>query len=149
MKSQTLVAGFKPETFTVFAYATPPINPSSPKRNLMLALGAVLGIFAGSALSLINGMRRGVFYTRSSILSAAQAAVSLKANSLRRLARLPLSKLLNTLEQRNIDTLDEVQVNIADKPIVYLTNSGGKPSASQLGWLMATQSFRSGETFAF
>ena len=144
VKSQTLVAGFKPETFTVFAYATPPINPSSPKRNLMLALGAVLGIFAGSALSLINGMRRGVFYTRSSILSAAQAAVSLKANSLRRLARLPLSKLLNTLEQRNIDTLDEVQVNIADKPIVYLTNSGGKPSASQLGWLMATQSFRSG-----
>ena len=66
-----------------------------------------MGIFAGSALSLINGMRRGVFYTRSSILSAAQAAVSLKANSLRRLARLPLSKLLNTLEQRNIDTLDE------------------------------------------
>ena len=33
VKSQTLVAGFKPDTFTVFAYATPPIYPSSPKRN--------------------------------------------------------------------------------------------------------------------
>ena len=31
VKSQTLVAGFKPETFTVFAYATP-ISPSSPKE---------------------------------------------------------------------------------------------------------------------
>ena len=61
VKSQTLVAGFKPETFTVFAYATPPISPSSPKRNLILALGAVLGLFAGSVLSLVNGMRRGVF----------------------------------------------------------------------------------------
>ena len=28
VKSQTLVAGFKPETFTVFAYATPPLEPS-------------------------------------------------------------------------------------------------------------------------
>ena len=144
VKSQTLVAGFKPETFTVFAYATPSISPSSPKRNLILALGAALGIFAGSALSLIDGMRRGVFYTRSSILSAAQAAVSLKVNSIRRLARLPLTTLLSTLKQRHIAVLDEVQVNVADKPIVYVANSGGRPSALQLGRLMATQSFQSG-----
>ena len=144
VKSQTLVAGFKPETFTVFAYATPPISPSSPKRNLILALGAVLGIFVGSAFSLIDGMRRGVFYTQSSILSAAQAAVSLEANSLRRLTRLSGSKLLNALKQRHIAILDETQVNIADRPIVYVTNSDGRPSASQLGRLMATQSFRSG-----
>ena len=144
VKSQTLMAGFKPDTFTVFAYATPPIAPSSPKRNLILALGAVLGIFVGSALSLIDGMRRGVFYTQSSILSAAQAAVSLEANSLRRLTRLSGSKLLNALKQRHIAILDETQVNIADRPIVYVTNSNGRPSASQLGRLMATQSFRSG-----
>ena len=144
VKSQTLVAGFKPESFTVFAYATPPLTPSSPKRNLILALGAVLGIFAGSTLSLINGMRRGVFYTRSSILSAAQAAVSLKANSLRRPARLPASKLPDALELRSVSVLDEAQVNVADKPIVYVANSGGKPSASQLGRLMAIRSFQSG-----
>ena len=143
VKSQTLVAGFKPETFTVFAYATPPILPSSPKRNLILALGAVLGIFAGSTLSLINGMRRGVFYTRSSILSAAQAAVSLKANSLRRLARLPASKLPNALEKRSVPVLDEAQVNSRISQL-FMANSGGKPSAAQLGRLMATQSFRSG-----
>ena len=144
VKSQTLMAGFKPDTFTVFAYATPPIAPSSPKRNLILALGAVLGIFVGSAFSLIDGMRRGVFYTQSSILSAAQAAVSLEANSLRRLTRLSGSKLLNALKQRHIAILDETQVNIADRPIVYVTNSDGRPSASLLGRLMATQSFRSG-----
>ncbi len=144
VKSQTLVAGFKPDTFTVFAYAIPPIVPSSPKRNLILALGAVLGIFVGSALSFINSMRRGVFYTQSSILSAAQATVSLKTNSLRKFIKLPLSKLVNTLENRHVHILDEAQVNVADKPIVCVTNSDGRPSASKLGRLMATQSFRSG-----
>ena len=144
VKSQTLVAGFKPDTFTVFAYATPPLTPSSPRRNLILAFGAVLGIFVGSALSLINGMRRGVFYTRSSILSAVQAAVSLKAHSLRRLARLPLSKLLNAFKKGYGAVLDEAQINVADKTIVYVTNSGGKLSASQLGRLVALQSFQSG-----
>lgn len=144
VKSQTLVAGFKPESFTVFAYATPPIYPSSPKRNLILALGGVLGILFGSVLSLINGIRRGVFYTRSSLLSDVQAAVSLEVNSLTRLARLSGAKLLNALKQRHAPILDEAQVNVADKPIVYLTNSSGRPSASQLGRLMATQSFRSG-----
>ena len=144
VKSQTLVAGFKPETFKVFAYATPPLTPSSPKRNLILALGAILGLIVGSTLSLINGMQRGNFYTRSSILSAVQAAVSLKVNSIRRLARIPVSKLPNALEQRRVAVLDEAQVNLADKSIVYVINSGGKPSASQLGRLIATQSFQSG-----
>ena len=149
VKSQALVAGFKPETFKVFAYATPPISPSSPKRNLILALGAVLGFFVGSTFSVINGMRRDIFYTRSSVLSAVQAAVSLKVNSIRRLARIPASKLPIALEQRQFAVLDEAQVNVADKPIVYVTNSGGRPSASLLGSLIATQSFRSGRNVLF
>ena len=49
VKSQSLAAGFQPETFKVFEYATPPLGPSSPKRNLILALGAVLGLFIGCA----------------------------------------------------------------------------------------------------
>ena len=39
VKSQSLAAGFQPETFKLFEYATPPLSPSSPKRNLTLALG--------------------------------------------------------------------------------------------------------------
>ena len=51
VKSQSLAAGFQPETFKVFEYATPPLVQSSPKRNLVLALGAVLGLFIGCAIS--------------------------------------------------------------------------------------------------
>ena len=72
VKSQSLAAGFQPETFKVFEYATPPLSPSSPKRNLVLALGAVIGLFIGCALALINSIRKGVYYTRSALLSKCQ-----------------------------------------------------------------------------
>lgn len=145
VKSQTLMAGFKPDTFTVFAYASPPIVPSSPRRNLILALGALLGFFFGSAVSLLNSRHQGVFYTRSSIFRTVPTTVSLRIGSIKRLARLPASKLLSVLENQQVATLDEAQVILADKPIVYVTNSGSKPSASQLGRLLAIQSLRSGK----
>ena len=50
VKSQSLAAGFRPETFKVFEYATPPLAPSSPQINLMLATGAALGLFIGCSL---------------------------------------------------------------------------------------------------
>ena len=87
VKSQSLAAGFQPETFKVFEYATPPLVPSSPKRKLVLALGAVLGLFIGCALSFINSMRKGVYYTRSALLSNTNADLALKSKSIRRLAR--------------------------------------------------------------
>ena len=59
VKSQSLAAGFQPETFKVFEYATPPLSPSSPKRNLILALGAVLGIFMVVAFVIDEFKREG------------------------------------------------------------------------------------------
>ena len=57
VKSQSLAAGFKPDAFKVFEYATPPLAPSAPKRSLILALGAVLGVFIGSSLATITPLR--------------------------------------------------------------------------------------------
>ena len=87
VKSQSLAAGFQPDTFTVFEYATPPLSPSSPKRNLVLALGAVLGLLIGCALSLINSARRGVYYTRSALLSHANTDLALRTKPIQRLSR--------------------------------------------------------------
>ena len=143
VKSQSLVAGFKPETFKVFSYASVPLAPSSPKRNLILVLGAVLGLFMGSAISLINGMRSGVFYNRASMLSQARAISALRFTSLRRIAQLPFSKLIIALEKRRPAVLIEAAITLSRKKIVYVVHSGGKTSASQTAQLLATQSFLS------
>ena len=86
VKSQSLAAGFQPKTFKVFEYATPPLSPSSPNRTLVLVLGAVLGLTIGCALSLLNSIRRSVYYTKSALLSNSSANLVLKSKPIRRLA---------------------------------------------------------------
>ena len=145
VKSQSLVAGFKPDTFKVFSYASPPLSPSSPKRNLILALGAVLGVFIGSALSIINALRSGVYYTRHSIISDAQSLMALNSNRFKRIARLKSSGLPSALSNREINELDESEVSLSDKHLVYFVDLGGRPTAAQAARLLATQSSRSGK----
>lgn len=107
VKSQSLAAGFKPDAFKVFEYATPPLAPSAPKRSLILALGAVLGVFIGSALALINSMRRGVYYSHGSMTSDIRAKLLLSLSALRRLSKLPLSVVKDRLNMRNVLPLDK------------------------------------------
>ncbi|MFL2794105.1 MAG: GumC family protein [Paracoccaceae bacterium] len=145
VKSQSLVAGFKPDTFKVFSYASPPLSPSSPKRNLILALGAVLGLFVGSALSLINALRRGVYYTRRSIIADTQSLMALSSNRFKRIARLKSSSLPSALSNREINELDEAEVSLSDKHLVYFVDLEGRPTAAQAARLLATKSSKSGK----
>ena len=144
VKSQSLAAGFQPETFKVFEYATPPLSPSSPKRNLVLALGTVLGLFIGCAISLMNSMRKGVYYTRSSLLSNANAYLALRSKPLRRLSRKSIPDIKDRLSKRQITVLDEADLKLAGKKFVYIMNSGGQMTAPNVARLLATQSAQSG-----
>ncbi len=144
VKSQSLVAGFRPETFKVYEYATPPLTPSSPKRNLVLALGAVLGLFIGCALSLMNSMRKSVYYTRSALLSNANADLALRSKPIRRLSRKPIPDIEAQLSKRQITVLNESDIKLAGKKFIYIMNSGGQLTASNVARLLATQSAQSG-----
>ncbi|MDC3003352.1 Wzz/FepE/Etk N-terminal domain-containing protein [Paracoccaceae bacterium] len=144
VKSQSLAAGFQAETFKVFEYATPPLTPSSPKRNLALTLGAVLGLFVGCALSLINSQRKGVYYTRSALLSNINADLALRSNPIRRLARKSIPDIAAQLSKRQITVLDESDLKLSDKKVIYVMNSGGRLTTSSVTRLLATQSAQSG-----
>lgn len=144
VKSQSLAAGFQPETFRVFEYATPPLGPSSPKRNLTLAMGASLGIFIGCALALFYAIFKGVYYTRSALISAADAKLALRSKSLRRLSRKSISDIIAYISKHRIIALDEAIMKLANKTIIYVLNSGGRTSASAAARLLATQSAQSG-----
>jgi hypothetical protein len=143
VKSQALAAGFQPETFKVFEYAKPPLAPSSPNRNRILVVGAVLGIFIGCAISLANGMRRGVYYTRSALLANASADLSLKSKSIRRLSRRSIPDVISLLSKRRIVELDEANLKLANKKIIYFMNYGGQPSSSNAARLLAVNSAQS------
>lgn len=146
VKSQSLAAGFQPETFKVFEYATPPLMASSPKRNAILALGAVLGIFMGCLLAFINAKRKGVFYTRGSLVSTVNAELSLKSKSINRVSRKSISDIIKFASKRRIVALDEAALKLANKNIIYIFNSGGRLNASDATKLLATQSSLSGRS---
>ena len=146
VKSQSLAAGFQPDTFKVFEYATPPLFPSYPRRNRILALSTVLGIFLGCILAFMNSIRKGVYYTRSALLFNAKADIALKSKPLRRLARKLNSENLEQLSKQKITALDEADLKLSSKNIVYVINFGGRPTASNATRLLAIQSAQSGRT---
>ncbi|MFL2765843.1 MAG: GumC family protein [Paracoccaceae bacterium] len=144
VKSQSLAAGFEPKTFKVFEYATPPLAPSSPKRNLILILGAVLGLIIGCALSLMNAVRRGVFYTKSALIANARTDLALKSKSIKRLSRKSFSQIIPLISKKRIVELDEAAVKLANKKIIFVMNSGGQPSSPNTARLLAVNSAQSG-----
>jgi hypothetical protein len=101
VKAQSMTAGYQPDTTVVYEYASTPIYPSSPNRNLILSLGAILGLFLGSALSLSLAHFRGVYYSRKSLKNGAQASLTFSVRNL-----LPL---------RN-KSLKDLSIIIAKKP---------------------------------
>ena len=148
MKSQSLAAGFKPDAFKVFEYATPPLAPSAPKRSLILALGAVLGVFVGSALALINSMRRGVYYSRGSITNDIRAKLVLSLSALRRLAKLPLSVITDRLNTRNVLPLDEMLILTANQKLVFVAGANSRTAPEEVARTIAVRAAATGRKIA-
>ena len=146
VKSQSLAAGFQPNTFKVYEYATPPLKPSSPKRNMVLAMGTALGIFIGIALTLFNAVRRDVYFTSSALISNVDADLSLNSKTIKRVARRSIAQIILMISKKEITVLDEADLQLASKKIIYVMNSGGQPAATDAARLLATQSAQSGRT---
>lgn len=69
-KSRSISGGFQDALGTMLQSAVPPIEPSAPKVSLILALGAVIGLIAGSGIAILRSLKSGVLYTRGAVLSA-------------------------------------------------------------------------------
>ena len=145
VKSQSLAAGFQPETFKVFEYATPPLEPSFPKRILVLVLGTTLGIFIGCGLALLNASWRDVYYKRSTLLFDIDAELNFKSKFMKKFAGKSIPELISLVSKQRIVPLDVASLKLANKKIVYVLNCGGKPSASNATRLLASNSAQSGK----
>jgi len=112
VKAQSMIAGYKPDNSIIFEYASPSINPSAPNRNLILALGAALGLCLGSTLSLILSSFRGVYYSKNSLKIGSQARLSASMRSLLPLRDKSLNNVISFLKKKQCSVLIDIAVGI-------------------------------------
>ena len=112
VKAQSMASGYRPDRTEVYEYASPSISPSAPKRNLILALGAVLGLFVGTALSLALALHRGVYYSKNSLIAGAQAGITASVSTLLPVRNKSLNDLNTMLIKKPHPALRDLAVGI-------------------------------------
>jgi hypothetical protein len=134
VKAQSIVAGFRPDKTEIFEYGTAPINPSSPNRNLILALGATLGLLLGTAISLILANHRGVYYSKKLLIFDAQVRLTASMKSLLPLRNKSLKDLNLILTKKPSSILREFAVEIYKKSAtqVVITSTCTKMTGNDL-----------------
>ena len=95
-------------------------------------------------MSLINSVQRGALYTRSALVTNANADLALRSKPIRRLARKSIPDITEQLSKRQITVLDEADLKLASKRFIYVMSFGGQVTASNAARLLATQSAQSG-----
>ena len=130
VKAQSMSAGYRPDRTEIFEYASVAIDQSAPKRSLILALGAVLGLFIGASLSLLLAVRRGVYYSKNALKAGAQARFTASAKTLLSLRKKSLSDVSSLLKRNPRAVLRDLAVEIhkSGSNIVIMTSSRSKLS---------------------
>lgn len=84
MMSGYMMSGFAEMSGTILQFAAPPLKPTGTKSGLILALGAVLGVFAGAGIALTRSVTLGRLHTARAVAMAVRAdkVFQMKHNSL-------------------------------------------------------------------
>ena len=130
VKAQSISAGFQPDVSEVYEYASAPINASAPKRNQTIALGAILGLFFGIALSSILAFRRNVYHSRESLKSGTRARFAFSVRTLLNLRNKSLTELNTMVVKKPLPILRDLAVEIhkSDVTQIVVTSSRSKLS---------------------
>jgi uncharacterized protein involved in exopolysaccharide biosynthesis len=140
VKAQSMIAGFRPNKTEVYEYASASIIPSAPKRSLILALGAVLGLILGAALSLVLALRRGAYYSKSSLITETQAQITASVRTLLPLRNKSLNNINAMLVKKPRLVLRDMAVEIhkSGATQVIVTSSRSKLSSKDAARALAS-----------
>ena len=140
VKAQSMAAGYRPDKTEVYEYASASINPSAPKRSQILALGAVLGLFLGIALSLVLALRRGVYYSKKSLITGAHARLTSSVIALLPLRNKSLDDLNTMLMKQSRPVLRDMAVEIHKSAAsqVVVTSSRAKMTGNGVARALAS-----------
>jgi uncharacterized protein involved in exopolysaccharide biosynthesis len=112
VKSQSMAAGYMPDSSRIFEFATPPLLSSFPNKRNIMAISIIIGLFVGCILALLVSSFRGVFYTLSAIISCAQAPLNISSGTLRPLRGVPLAKIESHLNKKSYAPLRSLAIEI-------------------------------------
>ena len=140
VKAQSVTAGYQPDNTEVYEYASASINPSSPKRNLILSLGAILGLFFGIALSFALALSRGVYYSRKSLKTGAQARLTFRIRTLLKLRNKSLINLITMVVKKPCPILRDMAMEIhkSGATQVIVTSSSSKLLSDDTARMLAS-----------
>ena len=139
VKAQSMVAGFRPDKSVIYEYASASISPSAPNRNLILAIGTFLGLFLGAVLSLVLALRRGVYYSKNSLETGAQARLTASLKPLLPLRNKVLNDINTELLKKSHPILRDMAVEIHKSATtqVVVTSSQAKMTGNDLARALA------------
>ena len=140
VKAQSISAGYQPDNSEVYEYASAPINPSSPIRNQILALGAILGLFLGIIFTSILAPLRGVCYSRKALKSRTQARLTFSVKNLLHLRNKSLKNLNTMAMKKSRPILRDLAMEIhkSNATQIVLTSSGSKLSGDDISRALAS-----------
>ena len=140
VKAQSMAAGYQPDDTEVYEYASASIYPSSPNRNRVLALGAILGLFVGIALSFVLALYRDVYYSRKSLKIGAQARLSSSVRTLLKLRNKSLNDVSTILKKKPSPILRDLAMEIHKSGVnhVIVTSLQSKLSGNDFARLLAS-----------
>ncbi|MDB4178779.1 hypothetical protein N9749_00280 [Amylibacter sp.] len=140
VKAQSMAAGFRPDRTEVYEYASASISPSAPNRSLILAVGAVLGLFVGAVLSLVLALRRDVYYSKNSLKIGVQARLTASVKTLLPLRNKILDDVNTILMKKSRPILRDMAVEIHKSAAsqVVVTSSRAKMTGNGVARALAS-----------
>jgi len=112
VKAQSMLVGYRPDRTEVYEYAFPTIGSSAPNRLQALTLGASAGIFFGILMSCLISLLRGVYNSKTLLISGAQAQLNISIKSLRPLVDKNLDDINKILMKKPRSALRDMAADI-------------------------------------
>ena len=140
VKAQSMVAGFRPDKTEVYEYASASVSPSEPKRNVILAFGAIIGLIVGVALSLIWSFAEVSTNSKNSLISGAQARLTASVRTLLPLRYKSLGDVNTILVKKPHPVLRNLAVEIHKSAAtqVVVTSSHAKMTGNDVARALAS-----------
>jgi uncharacterized protein involved in exopolysaccharide biosynthesis len=140
VKVQSITAGYQSDKSEVYEYASAPVYPSQPKRNNILILGAIVGLFFGILLSIVSALLRGVYYSRKFLKAGAQARLTYRIRTLLNLRNKSLNDLNTLIIKKPRPILRDIAIEIhkSEATQVVVTSSHSKLSSDDAARALAS-----------